>query len=343
MKYTKLSDYDYQLPDELIAQFPVEKRDESRLMIIDKKTGTIKHGMFRDLLGFFNPGDQLILNTTKVLPARLKGKKATGAAVEILLSKEVKENVWEVICKPARKLPVGTKIVFGDGFEGLVIEEGEDGIRTLEFKSDLPLMEAFDTFGELPLPPYIQRNGLKEQDKERYQTVYADQLGAVAAPTAGLHFTQELLDELHKRKVQQVPVTLHVGLGTFKPVQTEDIREHPMHTEWCDISQKSADLLNHGLGALQLCVGTTACRTVETAADVNGAIHPGSFHTNIFIYPGYTFKFTKALLTNFHLPKSTLLMLVSSFGGYELIREAYQIAIRERYRFYSYGDAMLLI
>lgn len=342
--HTKLSDYRFDLPKKLIAQFPAEPRDSSRLMIVDRKSRTIKHSSFREITQFFAEGDQLILNDTKVIPARVIGTKFSGAKVELLLIKPITDTTWEVLARPARKLPPGTVIHFSPSFTGEVIEDRDQGMKVVKFESPVSLMETLLEQGKMPLPPYIRGGEESPSDKLSYQTVYAEHLGAVAAPTAGLHFTPELLGELEKQGVNIVSLTLHVGMGTFKPVVVEDIMNHPMHKEKYVISRGAADQLNQGYPeTFQLCVGTTSCRAVESAVGERGVIQSGTFETSIFIYPGYHFQFTRALLTNFHLPESSLLMLVSAFGGYDLMREAYKIAVREEYRFYSYGDAMLII
>lgn len=343
MNYYQLSAYDYDLPQDLIAQFPIQPRDKSRLMVVDRSTGKIEHRQFDEIEQYFHPNDQLILNNTKVIPARLLGYKDSGAKIEILLSKDLGKNCWEVMSRPARKMPKGAIVRFSETFYAEVKEDLLEGLKILEFHSPIPFMDALHQYGHIPIPPYIRGGKDKGDDKEWYQTVYAAKPGAVAAPTAGFHFTQDLLTCLEKRGIQKIPLTLHVGLGTIKLVQKEDIREHQIHEEFCEVPKDSASKLNSGKKQFQLCVGTTTLRTLETASDNAGTIKEGFYKTSLFVYPGYQFKFTRALLTNFHVPKSTLLMLVSAFGGYDLIRNAYQIALKERYRFYSYGDAMLII
>jgi S-adenosylmethionine:tRNA ribosyltransferase-isomerase len=338
----QLTDYSYDLPKELIAQYPNHPRDASRLMIVHRKSGTIEHAQFRDIVRFFKPDDQLIFNNTKVFPARFIGRKASGAKAELLLLKQISCATWEALVKPSRKFPAGAKMIISSDFYAEILEEMPEGRKIVELHSDQPLAETIEKYGRIPLPGYIARSP-QADDSLCYQTVYAEKSGAAAAPTAGLHFTQELLNTLESRGVERVPVTLHVGLGTFKPVQAEDIRQHRMHSEQCDISLASAKLWNRGKKHWQLAVGTTTSRILESAVRPDGLIDAGTFETSLFIYPGYRFSATQALLTNFHLPQSSLLMLVCAFGGYELIREAYSQAIQEKYRFFSYGDAMLIL
>jgi len=334
-----LSTYSYNLPEELIAQYPCTPRDSSRLMVVDRASGEITEMVFRELADFLGEGDQLIFNDTKVIPARLHGKRETGGAVEIFLTEPLGEDTWKALARPARKLRAGATVHFSDTFSCKVLEELPEGERKVQFHYEGDFDTALITHGETPLPQYIRRQADNTLDPERYQTVYAANAGAVAAPTAGLHFTPELLNQLSAQDVEQSYITLHVGLGTFRPIQTDDIRQHKMHSERFIITPEAAQQLN--TQKRQICVGTTSCRSLE-AATKNGTIQPGDYSTDIFIYPGYTFKKVEALLTNFHLPGSTLLMLVSAFAGYDLIMEAYAKAVKDRYRFFSYGDAMLI-
>lgn len=338
-----LSAYQFDLPPELIAQKPVEPRDHSRLMIVDKQKGTIEETVFHEIEHFLQPGDSLVFNNTKVIPARLIGKKESGAEIEVLITRNRAPGIWEALVRPAKKLPVGTRVYFSDTFFCQVLEIGAEGLRTVQFFSPGDFWESLHQFGMLPLPPYISRTSPLPEDNRSYQTVYASRPGAIASPTAGLHFTGHLLERLYRKGVSHAEVTLHVGMGTFRPVQSSDIREHLMHHEECEVDEEAARLLNsRDLSKKQVLVGTTCCRTVETAATEEGVVRAGRFETNIFIYPGYRFKYARQLLTNFHLPGSTLLMLVSAFAGYELIREAYRKAIEKKFRFFSYGDAMLI-
>jgi len=340
----KLSAYQYDLPPELIAQHPCTPRDASRLMVIDRASGQITEMKYRDLADFLEEGDSLVFNNTKVIPARLFGHRETGGAVEIFLLEKAGVDCWKVLCKPARKVKEGAKITFGDDFSCTVMQELDDGMRVVQFEYEGDFEEVLGRYGEMPLPHYIQRPEAQDYDMARYQTVYAKNSGAVAAPTAGLHFTPELLDSLHTGGIEQTHVTLHVGLGTFRPVQVDDIREHRMHSERVIIEPEAAERLNRRIeGKRQICVGTTCCRSLESAANAEGVIRAGEFATDIFIYPGYQFRYVKSLLTNFHLPGSTLLMLISAFAGYELTMEAYHKAVKDRYRFFSYGDAMLIL
>ncbi len=338
------SDFDYDLPEELIAQDPLEDRSASRLLVLDKETGAVTHRQFRDIAEYLLPGDCLVLNDTKVIPARLLGVKAdTGAAVEVLLLKRLENNTWETLVKPGKKLRPGAKISFGDGLlTGEVLSVVEEGNRLIQFSYEGIFEEVLDKLGEMPLPPYITH---KLADKNRYQTVYARYEGSAAAPTAGLHFTKELLADIEKMGVSTAYVTLHVGLGTFRPVKEENILEHHMHSEYYQISEEAAEKINRAkeTGHRVICVGTTSCRTIESAADENGHLSPCSGDTDIFIYPGYRFKVLDGLITNFHLPKSTLIMLVSALAGREHVLAAYEEAVRERYRFFSFGDAMLIL
>ena len=336
----KTSDFYFDLPKELIAQDPLEDRSSSRLLMVDKHTGDIKHEIFRNIVDYLYPGDCLVLNNTKVLPARLLGvKEDTGAAIEVLLLKRKDGNVWETLVKPGKKMRPGARVVFGDGLlKGEVIDIVEEGNRLIRFEFEGIFEEVLDQLGEMPLPPYITH---KLQDKNRYQTVYAKYDGSAAAPTAGLHFTNELLKKIEEKGVKLAYVTLHVGLGTFRPVKEENILKHHMHSEYYQISQQAADLINEtkAKGGRVICVGTTSCRTIESAADENGFLSECCGNTEIFIYPGYHFKVLDCLITNFHLPESTLVMLVSALAGREHVLSAYQDAIKEKYRFFSFGDA----
>lgn len=340
----KTSDFYYELPQELIAQDPLEDRSSSRLLVLDRKTGEMEHRVFRDIKEYLRPGDCLIVNDTKVIPARLMGvKEDTGAGIEVLLLKRKADNVWETLVKPGRKARPGARIVFGDGLlKGEVLEIAEEGNRLIRFEYEGIFEEILDKLGQMPLPPYITH---QLKDRNRYQTVYAKHDGSAAAPTAGLHFTPELLKEIKEKGVKLAHVTLHVGLGTFRPVKVEDVAEHHMHSEYYVVEEEQARLINEtkAAGGRVICVGTTSCRTLESAADENGTLHPGSGWTDIFIYPGYRFKIMDGLVTNFHLPESTLLMLVSAFADKETIMKAYEEAVRERYRFFSFGDAMLIL
>lgn len=339
-----LSDFNYELPPELIAQDPLAKRSDSRLMVLHRDTDEIEHKTFTDIKNYIKPGDCLVLNDTKVIPARLLGvKEDTGATVEVLLLKRIDDNRWETIVKPGKKLRPGARASFGDGKLTCEIEEVlADGNRVVRFFYEGIFEEILDALGQMPLPPYITHKLL---DKDRYQTVYAKHEGSAAAPTAGLHFTKELLAELTEMGVKTAYVTLHVGLGTFRPVKTENILEHHMHTEFCQVSEETARLVNETkeAGGRIICVGTTSVRTVESMTDDEGRLCPGSRDTDIFIYPGYSFKLVDSLITNFHLPESTLLMLVSAFYDREKVLAAYREAVDERYRFFSFGDAMLLL
>lgn len=344
MTVLKKSDFYFELPPELIAQEPLKDRSASRLLVLDKRTGETAHRQFRDILSYLRAGDALVLNNTKVIPARLLGCKAdTGAAVEVLLLKRREKDVWETLVKPGKKCRAGARLVFGEGLlTGEVLETVEEGNRLIRFSYEGIFEEILDRLGEMPLPPYITH---KLQDKNRYQTVYARYEGSAAAPTAGLHFTQELLDEIREMGVEVVFVTLHVGLGTFRPVKTENVLEHHMHSEYYEVTQEAADTVNRvkAAGGRIVCVGTTSCRTLESAADEEGKLRAGRGNTDIFIYPGYRFKVLDALITNFHLPESTLVMLVSALAGREHVLAAYEEAIKERYRFFSFGDAMLIV
>jgi len=340
----KKSDFYFELPEELIAQDPLEDRSGSRLLVLDKKTGKVEHHIFKEIIDYLKPGDCLVLNDTKVIPARLLGcKKDTGAAVEVLLLKRRDKDIWETLVKPGKKAKPGTRLLFGNGFlEAEVLETVEEGNRLIRFYYDGIFEEVLDRLGEMPLPPYITH---KLQDKNRYQTVYAKYEGSAAAPTAGLHFTKELLAQIEEKGVKTAYVTLHVGLGTFRPVKAENILEHHMHSEYYQVSEEAACKINDTKkqGGRIICVGTTSCRTVESAADEKGFVKAGCDNTEIFIYPGYRFKVLDALITNFHLPESTLVMLVSALAGRENVLGAYEQAIEEKYRFFSFGDAMLII
>ena len=339
----KTSDYYYDLPQELIAQDPLEDRSASRLMVLNKTTGEVSHHIFREIGDFLNPGDCLVLNNTKVIPARLMGvREETGGAVEVLLLKRHQKDIWETLVKPGKKARPGTRLVFGGGLlKGEVLDVVEEGNRLIQFTYEGIWEEVLDRLGEMPLPPYITH---KLRDKNRYQTVYARYEGSAAAPTAGLHFTPELLDQLEKKGVDIACVTLHVGLGTFRPVKAENLQEHHMHSEYYQVTQEAADKINraHENGHRVVCVGTTSCRTLESAADENGRMKACCGNTEIFIYPGYRFKVLDALITNFHLPESTLVMLVSALAGRTQVLAAYEEAVREKYRFFSFGDAMLI-
>lgn len=338
-----VSDFDYDLPEELIAQDPLEKRSDSRLMVLDKKTGVIEHRSFFEIASFLLPGDCLVLNNTKVIPARLIGEReGTGAKVEILLLKRLSGDRWETIVRPGKKLLPGSSASFGDGRLKAHIEEvTDDGGRIVSFSYEGIFEEVLDSLGEMPLPPYIHH---KLKDRDRYNTVYAKNDGSAAAPTAGLHFTKELLSEIRKMGVDIAEVTLSVGLGTFRPVKCERVEEHHMHSESFEISSEAADLINSAKerGGRIICVGTTSLRTIEAAAEDNGHLCPCKGDTDIFIFPGYDFKLCDCLITNFHLPKSTLLMLVSALAGKDNIKKAYDLAVKERYRFFSFGDAMFI-
>ena len=338
-----VSDFNYELPKELIAQDPLEKRSESRLMVLDKATGKVTHKHFYDIIEYINEGDCLIINNTKVIPARLYGvKEDTGAAIEILLLKRVDGNTWECLSRPGKKARVGARIVFGEGLlTGEIVDVVEEGNRLIRFEYEGIFEEILDKLGEMPLPPYITH---KLQDKSRYQTVYAKYDGSAAAPTAGLHFTPELLQKLRDKGVKIAEVTLHVGLGTFRPVKVENVLEHHMHSEYYEITKEACDIINDtkANGGKVISVGTTSTRTVESAADENGLLTPKKGDTDIFIYPGFNFKVIDSLITNFHLPESTLIMLVSALAGRENVLAAYEEAVKERYRFFSFGDAMLI-
>ena len=340
----KTSDFYYELPKELIAQDPLEDRSSSRLMHLDRNTGAVEHRHFRDIREYLKPGDGLVINDTKVIPARLYGRKeGTDALIEILLLKRKENDVWETLVKPGKKCRPGAEISFGEGIlKGKIIEVVEEGNRLIQFEYEGIFEEILDRLGEMPLPPYITH---KLKDKNRYQTVYAKHEGSAAAPTAGLHFTEELLEKIQSMGVRIAHVTLHVGLGTFRPVKVEEVTEHHMHSEFYVVEEEQAALINQTRkqGGRVIAVGTTSCRTLESAASEDGTLKAGSGWTDIFIYPGYRFKILDGLITNFHLPESTLIMLVSAFAGKEHVLAAYEEAVREKYRFFSFGDAMIIL
>lgn len=344
MTELKKTDFYFDLPQELIAQDPLEDRSASRLLVLNKDTGAVEHHRFQEITNYLRPGDCLVLNNTKVIPARLLGvKEDSGAAIEVLLLKRHGNDVWETLVKPGKKARPGTKIVFGEGaLRAEVLEVVEEGNRLIQFSYEGIFEEVLDRLGEMPLPPYITH---KLQDKNRYQTVYAKYEGSAAAPTAGLHFTEKLLEEIRAMGVETAFVTLHVGLGTFRPVKAENLSDHHMHSEHYEITEETADIINRTKenGGRVFCVGTTSCRTIESAADADGRVQAGCGDTEIFIYPGYRFKVLDCLITNFHLPESTLVMLVSALAGRENVLAAYREAVEERYRFFSFGDAMLII
>ena len=343
MTELKKSDFYFDLPKELIAQDPLADRASSRLLCLDKHTGATSHHVFREVVNYLKPGDCLVLNNTKVIPARLYGvKEDTGAAIEVLLLKRKEDNQWETLVRPGKKCKPGTRLVFGEGLlHAQVLDVLEEGNRLIRFEYDGIFEEILDQLGEMPLPPYITH---KLQDKNRYQTVYAKYEGSAAAPTAGLHFTKELLARIEEMGVKLAYVTLHVGLGTFRPVKEDNVLEHHMHSEFYQISKEAADTINEtkANGGRVICVGTTSCRTIESAADGDGRLHACSGNTEIFIYPGYQFKVLDGLITNFHLPESTLIMLVSALAGREHVLAAYEEAVKEKYRFFSFGDAMFI-
>ena len=344
MQELKKSDFYFDLPQELIAQDPLEDRSSSRLLVLNKETGEVSHRVFRDIADYLNPGDCLVLNNTKVIPARLLGEReGTGAHVEVLLLKRREGDIWETLVKPGKKCRPGTRLSFGGGLlQAEVLETVEEGNRLIHFEYEGIFEEVLDKLGEMPLPPYITH---KLKDKNRYQTVYAKYEGSAAAPTAGLHFTKELLAGIEAKGVDIAYVTLHVGLGTFRPVKEDNVLEHHMHSEFYQVTEEAAQKINRARlnGGRIICVGTTSCRTVESASDEFGRVWAGCDNTEIFIYPGYRFKVLDALITNFHLPESTLVMLVSALAGRENVLNAYQEAIKERYRFFSFGDAMLIL
>lgn len=338
-----VKDFYFDLPQELIAQDPLEDRASSRLLVLDRSTGEVEHRKFRDILEYLNPGDCLVINDTKVIPARLIGsKEGTDAKIEVLLLKRKENDIWETLVKPGKKAKPGTVIRFGDGIlKGTVVDVVEEGNRLIQFSYEGIFEEILDQLGQMPLPPYITH---QLRDKNRYQTVYAKHEGSAAAPTAGLHFTKELLQEIKDRGVKIAHVTLHVGLGTFRPVKVENVLDHHMHSEFYVVEESEAEKINSTKreGGRVICVGTTSCRTIESASDENGVLKAGSGWTDIFIYPGYQFKILDCLITNFHLPESTLVMLVSALAGREHVLAAYEEAVKERYRFFSFGDAMFI-
>ena len=339
----KTHDFWYELPEELIAQTPLEQRDASRLLVLDRVSGDINHRHFYDVIDYLKPGDCLVMNDSRVLPARLLGHRPTGGAVEVLLLRDLGDKKWECLCKPGRKMQPGNEVIFGDGeLTATVLEVREDGNRVVEFHYEGIFLEVLERLGKMPLPPYIKA---ELSNQERYQTVYSKEVGSAAAPTAGLHWTPELLEKAREKGVKLAFVTLHVGLGTFRPVKAEEISEHHMHAELCMLSQETADILNETkrAGGRVICVGTTSCRTLESLVNEDGTFEAKSKWTDIFIFPGYTFKAMDGLITNFHLPESTLVMLVSAFAGREHVLAAYEEAVRERYRFFSFGDAMCIL
>lgn len=339
----KTHDFWYDLPEELIAQTPLEKRDNSRLMVLDRDSGAIEHRHFYDVIDFLQPGDCLVMNDSRVLPARLLGHRPTGGAVEVLLLRDLGGGKWECLTKPGRKMQAGQDVVFGDGeLTATVAEVLDDGNRIVEFHYEGIFLEVLERLGKMPLPPYIKA---ELQDRERYQTVYSREVGSAAAPTAGLHFTKDLLEKIREKGVNEAFVTLHVGLGTFRPVSAEEITDHHMHSELCMMSAETAQMLNETKrnGGRIICVGTTSCRTLESLVNEDGTFSEKSKWTEIFIYPGYQFKAMDGLITNFHLPESTLVMLVSAFAGREHVLNAYNEAVKERYRFFSFGDAMCIM
>jgi len=344
MQKMKLEEFDFDLPEELIAQEPIENRSKSRLLVLNKSTGEIEHKIFEDVIDYLQKGDCLVLNNTKVIPARLIGRRQrTGGRIEVVLLKPIENDVWEALVKPGSKARKGEEIVFGNGqLTAKVLDNTDYGGRLMQFFYEGSFEEILDKLGQMPTPPYIKK---KLEDKDRYQTVYAQIPGSAAAPTAGLHFTEELLNKLRAKGVSIVFITLHVGLGTFRPVKVENVEEHKMHSEYYEVSPEAAETIcrTKETGKRVIAVGTTSTRTLETIGDENGMVKPGNGWSDIFIYPGYKFKVVDALITNFHLPKSTLIMLVSAFAGKEKVFKAYEEAIREKYRFFSFGDAMLII
>ena len=342
MEY-KTKDFWYDLPEELIAQTPLQQRDSSRLLVLDRESGQVEHKHFYDIIDSLHPGDCLVMNDSRVLPARLLGQRPTGGAVEVLLLRDLGDKKWECLCKPGRKMQVGHRVLFGSGeLSGTVTEVLEDGNRIVTFEYEGIFLEVLERLGKMPLPPYIKE---ELRDQERYQTVYSREVGSAAAPTAGLHFTQELLDKIRNKGVRTAFVTLHVGLGTFRPVKADSILDHHMHSELCMIGAETAEILNStkAEGGRIICVGTTSCRTLESLVNTDGSFEAKSRWTDIFIYPGYTFLAMDGLITNFHLPESTLVMLVSAFAGRDHVLAAYEEAVRERYRFFSFGDAMAIL
>jgi S-adenosylmethionine:tRNA ribosyltransferase-isomerase len=341
-KAMKTHDFWYDLPEELIAQTPLEKRDSSRLLVMERSSGKVEHKHFYDILDYLRPGDCLVMNDSRVLPARLLGHRPTGGAVEVLLLRDLGDKKWECLCKPGRKMQIGQSVIFGNGeLTATVTDIRDDGNRVVEFQYEGIFLEVLERLGKMPLPPYIKA---ELQDQERYQTVYSREVGSAAAPTAGLHWTDDLLHKAREMGVQTAFVTLHVGLGTFRPVKAEEISEHHMHSELCMISQETAEILNQtkANGGRIICVGTTSCRTLESLVKNDGTFEASSKWTEIFIFPGYEFKAMNGLITNFHLPESTLVMLVSAFAGRENVLNAYEEAVKEKYRFFSFGDAMFI-
>lgn len=339
----KTHDFWYELPEELIAQTPLQKRDSSRLLVLNKLDGSLEHKHFSDIIDYLKPGDCLVMNDSRVLPARLLGHRPTGGAVELLLLRDLGAGQWECLAKPGRKMQAGQEVVFGNGeLSATVTEVKEDGNRIVKFHYEGIFLEVLERLGKMPLPPYIKEELM---DQERYQTVYSKEVGSAAAPTAGLHFTKELLARIEEKGIKLAFVTLHVGLGTFRPVKAENILEHHMHSELCMISEEAAQILNEtkAAGGRVICVGTTSCRTLESLVNEDGSFEAKSRWTEIFIYPGYTFKAMDGLITNFHLPESTLVMLVSAFAGRDHVLNAYREAVQERYRFFSFGDAMCIL
>ena len=338
----KTHDFWYELPEELIAQTPLLQRDSSRLLVLDRESGQVSHRHFYDILDYLKPGDCLVMNDSRVLPARLLGHRPTGGAVEVLLLRDLGDKKWECLCKPGRKMQPGNEVIFGNGeLTATVTEVLDDGNRVVEFHYEGIFLEVLERLGKMPLPPYIKA---ELADQERYQTVYSREVGSAAAPTAGLHWTEELLEKARNKGIKTAFVTLHVGLGTFRPVKAEEITEHHMHSELCMLRRETADILNETRqnGGRVICVGTTSCRTLESLVNEDGTFEEKSKWTEIFIYPGYTFKAMDGLITNFHLPESTLVMLVSAFAGRENVLNAYNEAVKERYRFFSFGDAMFI-
>lgn len=341
--YYSLSSYHFDLPKELIAQSPCHPRDHSRLMIVDRATGSITEIPFYELANFLEKGDRLIFNNTKVIPARLIGKRISGGNAEVFLKEKQPDETWEVLVRPGKKLGIGSKVFFGEDFSCEIVQELSEGRRIVRFNHSGDFEKSLDKYGKIPLPQYIKRDVDEPSDQENYQTIFAQHPGALAAPTAGLHFTEGLMNKLTAKGVEQTQLTLHVGLGTFAAIRVEDIRQHNMHRESFIISPEAAEELNKETSQRQICVGTTTCRALESALRESSVIQPGEYSTDIFISPGYQFKKVRSLLTNFHLPSSTLLILVSAFAGRELIAEAYRKAVLERFRFFSYGDAMLIL
>ncbi|MBI9031973.1 tRNA preQ1(34) S-adenosylmethionine ribosyltransferase-isomerase QueA [bacterium] len=339
----KKSSYHYDLPEELIAQYPLSKRSSSRLLVLNKEKGQVEHSHFTSIVDYLQKGDVLVVNSTKVIPARLIGTKKTGAKIEVFLLNHVVNDTWRCLVKPGRKCPVGTIIKVNDNFSGIVMDMASEGSRLVKFSYEGNFWSALSEAGHIPLPPYIKREA-EEADSSNYQTIYAKIKGSVAAPTAGLHFTDEILNKIRNKGVEITEVLLHVGLGTFRPVKAENIEDHKMHSEYCSISKESADLINKAKaeGRRVIAVGTTSTRTLESFAK-NNRVDSGDLWTSIFIYPGKEFQIIDAMITNFHMPESTLIMMISAFAGYENIMKTYQIAVEERYRFFSYGDAMLII